>query len=70
MNIKAIASWVGLWFAGVLMMGLVLFVGLGVYGELASVQEDDATFNCWTMGNMTCGPDAPLHGFVNNFQHR
>lgn len=51
------------------MLGLLAFVGLGVYGELASVQEDDATFNCYVMGHMTCGEASPWHGFVNEFRH-
>lgn len=57
-TVLAVASW--------LMVGLALFVGLGVYGEVADVQEDDQTFNCHMMGvNPGCGPGAPWHGFVN-----
>lgn len=51
--------------AAVLMTGLVLYVGLGLYGALADVQEDDVSFNCYVMGDMNCGPKAPWHGFVN-----
>jgi len=65
MNIKAIAAWGGLWLAGVLMGALVLYVGLGVYGALANVQEDDLTWNCHVMGDMTCGGNDPWHGFTN-----
>lgn len=70
MNVKSIGAWLGLWLAGAVMMALFLYVATGVYGDLANVQEDDATFNCWTMGNMVCGPDSPWHGFVNGFKHR
>ncbi len=51
------------------MIVLVFAVFVGVYGSLANVQEDDATFNCWVMGNGHCGPAAPWHGFVNGFKH-
>ena len=60
---------VGLYVAGAVMAALVLYVGLGLYGALADVQEDDALFNCHVMGDMNCGPNAPWHGFVNNFKH-
>lgn len=56
---------VGLYVAGVLMAALVLYVGLGLYGALANVQEDDKSFNCHTMGDMSCGQGAVWHGFVN-----
>lgn len=60
---------IGLYIAGAAVMALFIYVMTGLYGALFNVQEDDATFNCHTMGNMVCGPDAPWHGFVNNFQH-
>lgn len=58
---------IGLYVAGVVMAGLFIYVMTGLYGALANVQEDDATFNCYVMGNMTCGQDAPWHGFTNLF---
>lgn len=58
---------IGLYLAGVVMAGLFIYVMGGLYGALANVQEDDATFNCYVMGNMTCGESAPWHGFVNGF---
>lgn len=67
MNLKSIGAYVGLWFAGALMMGLVLFVILGVLGSTGLISEDMMLFNCRFMGNWTCGPDAPWHGFVNLF---
>lgn len=66
--IKAVMNGI-VYFAGGLMLGLCVYVGLGVYGALANVQEDDATFNCYTMGDMNCGPNTPWHGFVNGFKH-
>lgn len=44
-------------------------VALGVAADLGWIQEDDALWNCRIMGNWECGPDAPWHGFVNNFKH-
>lgn len=69
MNVKAIIAYVGLWLAGLVMMGLVGYVGLGLYGALFNVQEDDATWNCHVMGDMTCGEKEPWHGFTNQFRH-
>lgn len=67
MNLKSIGAYVTLWFAGVLMMGLVLFVVLGIAGAAELISEDMVLFNCRFMGNWTCGPDTPWHGFVNLF---
>lgn len=55
-TVLALAAWA--------MLLLVVFVGLGIYGELAEVREGDATFNCYVMGNLTCGDTAPWHGFT------
>lgn len=65
--VKRVLVWIMLWFAGVLMMGLILFVILGIAGELHWISEDMMLFNCRFMGNWTCGPDTPWHGFVNLF---
>ena len=67
MNVKATAAYVGLWFAGVLMMALCLFVLLGVSGEFGWIPEDSIFFYCHFMGNWTCGPDTAWHGFINLF---
>jgi hypothetical protein len=48
-------------------LALLVVVGLGVIAELGWVTEDSALFNCLFMGNLTCGADAPWHGFVNLF---
>lgn len=64
-----IVGWVVLRAALVAVLGICLYVGLGVYGGLANVQEDDATFNCYVMGDMNCGPNTPWHGFVNGFRN-
>jgi hypothetical protein len=60
---------IGTYLAAIAMLALCLYVGLGLYGALADVQEDDASFNCYVMGDMNCGPSTPWHGFVNNFKH-
>lgn len=56
-SVLTIASW--------LMLFLFLFTFIGLYGAMANVQEDDATFNCYVMGDLNCGPTAVWHGFVN-----
>lgn len=53
--------------AFVAVVGLFLYVMLGLYGAVFNVQETDETFNCHVMRNMECGPTAPWHGFVNLF---
>jgi hypothetical protein len=60
---------VGLYLALFAVLSLAAYVGLGLYGALANVQEDDASFNCHVMGDMDCGPNTPWHGFVNGFRH-
>jgi len=67
MNVRALAAYAGLWFAGALMMVLLLFVMLGAMSELGWISEDMIYFNCYFMGNLVCGPEAPWHGFVNLF---
>lgn len=46
---------------------LLVFVGLGVISEMGFIKEGSLLFNCHFMGNWTCGPDTPAHGFVNLF---
>jgi hypothetical protein len=45
---------VGLYLALFAVLSLAAYVGLGLYGALANVQEDDASFNCHVMGDMDC----------------
>lgn len=55
--------------AFVAVVGLFLYVMLGLYGAVFNVQETDETFNCHVMGDMECGPSAPWHGFTNLFNN-
>lgn len=55
--VLGLAAWV--------VLVLLAFVGLGIWAELGWIAEDATLFNCRFMGNWTCGPDAPWHGFVN-----
>lgn len=32
---------------------------------IAHAEEDALGFNCYLSGNHVCGPDTPVHGFVN-----
>jgi hypothetical protein len=48
-------------------LALLVVVGLGVMSEIGLITEDMGLFNCLFMGNLTCGPDAPWHGFINLF---
>lgn len=59
-RLTTLATYIG--FA--VMVVLVGSVTLGILGELHIIREGDAWFNCHLMRNMTCGPDAPWHGFV------
>lgn len=43
---------------------IALAVAAPVVG-IVGAEEDTLGFNCYVSGNHVCGPDTPIHGFVN-----
>lgn len=67
MNVKAVAVSAGYWLIGAV-TAVVLFCGFVVaYDASMNPQEDstDILLNCHVYGDGDCGPNAPLHGFIN-----
>lgn len=69
MNIKAVASYIGLWLIGALVMAFALVGAVVVYDRVVDPTEDSGNYllNCHVYGDGECGPNGPWHGFINLF---